>query len=91
MPRSIPKVRWYLRILGTVVPSFYLFQRGDSEYFAISDRKNVKTLLPTDVGHGPWVYKTRIGQEDLSPPHYAQTVALVTKQGFYILKLPIKD
>ena len=72
------------------MPSFYLFQRGDSEYFALSDRKNVKTLLPTDVGQGQWVYKTRIGQEDLSPIHYAQTVTLVAKQGFCIIRLPMK-
>jgi hypothetical protein len=79
-----------LSIAETDVSSFYLFQRGDSEYFAISDRKNVKTLLPTDVGQGQWIYKTRIGQEDLSPIQFAQTVALVAKQGFYILRLPIK-
>jgi hypothetical protein len=66
--------------------SFYLFQCGTSDFYALSTQKHAKRRLPRDLCDGDWELRSTVTFEDLGPS-YIEAEKLVSRTGVCILRL----
>ena len=69
--------------------SFFFFQRGESDYYALSDTLHCKRQLPRDVGEGTWHFLRRFDPTDLAD--YIQALEFLNGRSICILRLRIRE
>jgi hypothetical protein len=65
---------------------FFLYQCGDSDYYALSGTRYIQQRLPKDIAGGEWRFRRPVALEDLGT-YYFEAARLLSGIEYCILNL----